>query len=208
MNYYSEDDWINWVDRLSEDNYLVVDNFIDNLELETFLKTFKTRLEEDNFKKAGIGTGDAFQVKSQVRGDYIHWLNRERDAALQHFFQRIDETIYVFNRYCFLSLSGAEFHMAHYPQGTFYKRHLDQFNHRSNRLISVILYLNKDWKEGDGGELKVYLDDKEEIIAPIAKRLVFLRSDKVEHEVLMTQKDRYSVTGWLLYQPPGLTYLA
>lgn len=208
MKFYSEDDWVNWVDRLSEDNYLVIDDFISEVELDILLQHFKSHLTEDQFKKAGIGTGDEFQLKQEIRGDYIRWLDRTRDTELEDFFGRVDEAIQVFNRYCFLSLSGAEFHMAHYPKGTFYKRHLDQFNHRSNRLITVILYLNLHWQPGDGGELKVYLDHKEETIAPIAKRMVFMRSDLVEHEVLVTNKDRYSVTGWLLYQPPGLTYLA
>ncbi|MEQ9305759.1 MAG: 2OG-Fe(II) oxygenase [Marinoscillum sp.] len=208
MTIYTEDIWINWVDRLSEDNFLVIDDFISDKELSVFLGYFKEHLEEQEFKKAGIGTGSEFQLKTEIRGDYIRWLDREKDVELQDFFAKVDESISVLNRYCFLSLSGSEFHMAHYPAGTFYKRHLDQFNQRSNRLISVILYLNKDWKNGDGGELKVYLDDREETIEPVAKRLVLMRSDKVEHEVLMTNRDRYSLTGWLLYQPPGLKFLA
>lgn len=200
--------WINWVDQLSEDNYLVIDDFIDDRELDVFLGYFQDSLEEEEFKRAGIGAGQDFQLKREIRGDYIKWLDRTKDVELADFFERIDETIQVLNRYCYLSLSGSEFHMAHYPQGTFYKRHLDQFNSRSNRLISVILYLNKNWQQGDGGELKVYLNDEERTIAPIAKRCVIMRSDKVEHEVLITNKDRYSLTGWLLYQPVGLTFLA
>lgn len=208
MKFFSEEDWINWVDRLSEDHYLVVDDFINDDELTTFLSFFKENLQDDGFKKAGIGTGEEFQLKTEVRGDYIRWLDRSKDVALKDFFEKVDEVIQVLNRYCFLSLSGSEFHMAHYPEGTFYKRHLDQFNKRSNRLISVILYLNKSWQPGDGGELEVFLAHKAEKIAPVAKRVVFLRSDQVEHEVHLTHKDRYSLTGWLLYQPPGLTYLA
>ena len=208
MTSNHEDIWIDWVDTLSEENYLVIDDFITDQELDIFLDYFQENLNDDDFKKAGIGTGADFQLKSQVRGDYIRWLNRDSDTELADFFARVDEAIAQLNRYCFLSLSGSEFHMAHYPKGTFYKRHLDQFNHRSNRMISLILYLNKDWTEGDGGELKVYLNDEERKIAPGAKRVVLMRSDLVEHEVLETKVDRYSLTGWLLYQPPGLTYLA
>lgn len=208
MRTFSEDTWIDWVDRLSEDNYLVIDDFIEDQELEVFLRSFRDSLEEEDFKPAGIGAGQDFQLKREIRGDKIKWLDRSRDVDLANFFERVDETIGVLNRYCYLSLSGSEFHMAHYPQGTFYKRHLDQFNSRSNRLISVILYLNKNWQEGDGGELKVFLNEEERTIAPIAKRCVIMRSDKVEHEVMMTNKDRYSLTGWLLYQPVGLTFLA
>lgn len=207
MTNHHEDKWIDWVDTLSEESCLVIDDFISDQELSIFLSYFQDHLKEDDFKIAGIGTGTAFQLERQIRGDYIRWLNRETDTELDNFFLRIDEAIAKLNRFCFLSLSGSEFHMAHYPKGTFYKRHLDQFNHRSNRLISVILYLNKGWKEGDGGELKLYLDDQDKTIAPIAKRIVLMRSDQVEHEVLETNVDRYSLTGWLLYQPPGLTFL-
>ena len=207
MKAFSEDTWINWVDQLSEDNYLVIDDFIEDQELDVFLSYFQESLEEDDFKPAGIGTGQDFQLKREIRGDKIKWLDRSKDLELTRFFERVDETIGVLNRYCYLSLSGSEFHMAHYPQGTFYKRHLDQFNSRSNRLISVILYLNKNWQEGDGGELKVFLNGEERTIAPIAKRCVIMRSDKVEHEVMITNKDRYSLPGWLLYQPVGLTFL-
>lgn len=208
MTNNHEDIWVDWVDTLSEENYLVIDDFINDRELDIFLSYFQDHLNENDFKKAGIGTGTEFQLKSQIRGDYIRWLNREKDSELSDFFARVDEAIARLNRYCYLSLSGSEFHMAHYPKGTFYKRHLDQFNHRSNRLISMILYLNKDWATGDGGELKVYLNGEERKIAPIAKRVVLMRSDLVEHEVLETNVDRYSLTGWLLYQPPGLTFLA
>jgi len=208
LNKNHEDPWIDWVDALSEENCLVIDDFISDHELSIFLTYFQETLKDDDFKKAGIGTGSKFQLKDHVRGDYIRWLNRDTDTELADFFKRIDEAIAKFNRYCFLSLSGSEFHMAHYPKGTFYKKHLDQFNQRSNRMISVILYLNKNWARGDGGELKLYLNDREKTISPIAKRIVFMRSDQVEHEVLETYVDRYSLTGWLLYQPPGLTFLA
>lgn len=207
MSYFSEDTWINWVDRLSEDNYVVIDDFITDEELDVFLSYFHGGLQDETFKKAGIGTSGEYQLKAEIRGDYIRWLDQEKDGQIAGFFNRVEEAIQMFNRYCYLSLSGSELHMAHYPVGTYYKRHLDQLSKRSSRLITVILYLNKNWKEGDGGELALYLDNKEEKVAPIAKRMVFMRSDLVEHEVLMTNADRYSLTGWLLYKPAGLTYL-
>lgn len=207
VDIHNEGNWVDWMDRLSEDNYLVIDDFISGEELVTFRSYFEKQLQQDTLTKAGIGTADQFQVRKEVRGDYIKWLDRATDTHLASFFDRIDVMIRQLNRYCFLSLSGAEFHLAHYPKGTFYKRHLDQFQQRNNRLISVILYLNEEWQQGDGGELNVYLDHKDETIAPVARRVVLLRSNLVEHEVLETHKDRYSITGWLLHQPVGLGFL-
>ena len=72
----------------------------------------------------------------------------------------------------------------------------------------MVLYLNEAWQPGDGGELALYIDDKQYCIEPVAKRLLLFRSDKVPHEVLETHKDRYSLTGWFLYMPPGLGFIA
>lgn len=205
---YHENNMIRWVDQLSDQNYLAIDDFISDEELDSFRSWFSIQLENEEFSKAGIGTMDQYQVRGEIRGDYIKWLSPEKDLPIVPYFERIELIIQNLNRLCFLSLSGYEFHFAHYPKGTFYKRHLDQFQQRSNRLISVILYLNKGWEEGDGGELKVFLDgNREETIRPLAKRLVLMRSDLVEHEVLETHRDRYSITGWLLYKPVGLSFL-
>ena len=207
IDIHNDDQWIGWVDQLSDQHYLVLDEFISEQELRSFRDYFAIQLKNETFSKAGIGAMDQYQVRKEIRGDYIKWLNPERDAPIAPFFERIGVMIQRLNRLCYLSLSGSEFHFAHYPRGTFYRRHLDQFQQRNNRLITVILYLNADWCEGDGGELKVYPDGGENTIRPIARRLVLMRSDLVEHEVLMTHRDRYSITGWLLYQPVGLGFL-
>jgi Rps23 Pro-64 3,4-dihydroxylase Tpa1-like proline 4-hydroxylase len=58
-------------------------------------------------------------------------------------------------------------------------------------------------KKGDGGELKVYLKDKEELISPSWGKLVIFKSDELEHEVLPTNINRFSVCGWLRYDEFG-----
>ena len=112
--------------------------------------------------------------------------------------------IFMFNRYCFLSLSGYEFHLAKYPPGGHYDKHMDQFQNRSNRLISVIIYLNDEWQKGNGGELEIDHNDQSVLISPLAGRCVFFKSDKVLHGVLESNADRYSLTGWLLHKPSAL----
>jgi SM-20-related protein len=137
----------------------------------------------------------------------IYWLDKERDQKLASFFCLMDELMLALRRYCFLSLSGSEFHIAKYPAGTHYERHLDQFSERSNRQITVLIYLNRNWKDGDGGELKMYVENETYLVKPIAKRLLLFKSGSIEHEVLKTNVPRYSLTGWLLHQPSGLGYL-
>lgn len=165
------------------------------------------KLEVDEFKRAGLGSAFNNQKDTSIRGDFTYWLDKDRDTLLTPAFDLIEEIKFALNRYCFLSLTGYEFHLACYPAGTFYKRHVDQFQDRSNRMISVIIYLNEGWKQGDGGELKIYKEDEELLIDPIAGRCVMFKSADVPHEVMKTNVGRYSLTGWMLYQPSGVGYI-
>jgi SM-20-related protein len=195
-------------DQLAEEDYAVLDGFMDPLVFETARSFLETHLSNSDFRNAGIGALNDFQVAENIRNDRIFWLDKERDTEIRSFFELVENTIFALNRLCFLSISGYEFHLAHYPEGSFYKKHLDQFNDRNNRMISMIIYLNRSWKEGNGGELRVYHPDESHTdIAPLPGRLVLLRSDRVWHEVLPTFVSRYSITGWLLYQPSSLGYL-
>ena len=61
----------------------------------------------------------------------------------------------------------------------------------------MIMYLNANWKEGDGGELVIYKENETIKIPPSLGRMVFFDSEKYEHEVLPTSVTRMSITGWL-----------
>ncbi|MEQ8524243.1 2OG-Fe(II) oxygenase [Gracilimonas sp.] len=206
MNFIDET-WIGWLDQLAEQDYVVVDDFISNEFFNRIMAFFSEAEENDKLKKAGIGAQQDFQLKAEVRGDFIYWLDEERDQELSFFFDLKDELVQNLKRFCYLSLSGSEFHIAKYPVGTHYHRHLDQFNEQSNRQITVLIYLNKDWKPGDGGELVIYKEGREIMVEPIAGRLLLFKSDTIEHEVLTTHIPRYSLTGWLLHQPAGVGFL-
>lgn len=204
---YTDEQWIQWFDKLAEDDFVVIDDFLSDEQFRLIMNFFKKAEENNHLKKAGIGPSGEFQIKSSVRGDFIYWLDENRDLELASFFNVKRDLIANLRRFCFLSLSGSEFHIAKYPEGSHYNRHLDQFNERSNRQITVLVYLNENWKKGDGGELVIYKDDQEIIIEPIAKRLLLFKSDVIEHEVLTTNVPRYSLTGWLLHQPASVGYL-
>ena len=63
-------------------------------------------------------------------------------------------------------------------------------------------------KTGDGGELRIFRENNADLIVePLAGRAVIFKSNVIEHEVLVTNKSRYSLTGWLLYQPTSVGYL-
>lgn len=194
--------WENRMDTLSQFDYVVMDDFLSFEVLSNLKSYFSQKENQDKLDKAAIGaTGDS-KVINEIRGDYTYWLDKSRDERDLQLFEVLDEVKSMINRFCFLSLSDYEFHLALYPEGSFYKKHLDQFKGRNNRMISMIIYLNENWCNEDGGELKIYPEEKEEnIIAPLENRCILFRSDVLYHEVLPTNKPRKSVTGWMLYQP-------
>lgn len=202
-NCHKLEDWLSWVDELSDCDFVIIDNFLDPYRFHALRDFFLIHLEE--FTRAGIGALGDNTIRQDIRGDFTYWLDRNRDAELKDFWSLIDETLYIYNRYCYLGLSGYEFHLAHYPKGGHYDRHLDQFNHRSNRTISMVVYLNTGWQKGDGGELEIFRKDGTSIrVEPIESRCVMFKSAEVPHAVLASHKPRYSLCGWLLQQPASL----
>lgn len=114
-----------------------------------------------------------------------------------------------------------------YPKGGHYMRHLDQpqaqegwtrqgrqavdggslCGGHTRRVISFILYLNRNWAYGDGGALRVFPARQDQVagtdpsthvedILPEGGTLVILMSGDVEHLVRETARERQCVVGW------------
>ncbi|TNE80454.1 MAG: 2OG-Fe(II) oxygenase [Bacteroidetes bacterium] len=208
--FAEQKDIVNWeqlLDHLAERDFAVVDSAFEAILLESLKDRLDQLWQEDELEKAGIGTLGQYQIQEGIRGDYIQWLESGKHPAEEAFIQLMEEWRLLFNRGLFLNLESAEFHFAIYPEGSFYKRHLDQFKERNNRIITFILYLNPNWKAGDGGELRIYKGEEHLDIEPIYGRIVVFKSAALEHEVLPTQVKRRSLTGWFLYRPEGLSFL-
>lgn len=154
--------------------------------------------KQQELKSAGIGHLGTFTKNKEIRSDVIYWLEKENNNPHElEFFALIEDFITYLNKECYTGIKSYEFHYALYKPGTFYKKHFDQFQDTSNRQFSMITYLNVDWTEGDGGELKIYEDGKSETISPTNRKTVFFKSNELEHEVLETNQMRLSITGWL-----------
>lgn len=195
------------IDHLAETGYFIWDNFLPQETIAQLVALAQENREDGNFKKAGIGKQVLFQVDKSIRGDYIQWLDKDSDEPIiHHFLHEIHQLKDYLNQTCYLGLKDFETHFAIYPENTFYKRHVDRFQLNAHRVLSFVLYLNINWQQGDGGELALYLDDKTEIIQPLAGRLLLFRSE-LEHEVLLAHKPRYSITGWMLDKDMSLTFL-
>jgi len=195
-------------DGLADHGLAIVDDFLSPSEVESILQLdeFKNGLLQ--FKKAGIGKWQEKQINEAIRGDYIEWIDRATaQPALQVYLAKLQGLISFVNQNLFLSLKDYEVHMTIYPTGSYYKRHLDQFKKDDHRKLSVICYLNENWREEEGGQLRIYQPENSIDVLPIAGRLVCFRSDQLEHEVLPTTRPRLSITGWILDQHAELRHL-
>lgn len=195
-------------DELAERGFAVADQFLSQTEVRTILSLDEFKTSADGFRRAGIGKQQHHQINETIRGDYIQWVDkRSSPPGLSIYLARIEGLMQYINQTLFLSLKDYEVHMTVYPAGAYYKRHLDQFKRDDHRKLSVICYLNEDWKEEHGGHLRIYLPDGPLDILPVAGRIVCFRSDQLEHEVLPATRARLSLTGWMLDQYADLKHL-
>lgn len=184
-------------------SYVIVDDFVDAEFREAILAEQMDLVRQGKFRHAAVGKGGQKQVRTEIRGDEVLWMDADDLSPLQAaFWGKIDAIRKVLNQRCFLGLRSFEGHFARYPVDSFYKRHLDQFHAVPHRVVTVILYLNSSWTEEDGGALRLYFpkeDGSEEIqdVLPVGGRLVVFLSGEIPHEVLPTKKERISITGWL-----------
>jgi SM-20-related protein len=208
MTQFTEEQYIAWMDELADNDFVVIDDFLSEALYQNIFTFFEAKMEANDLEKAGIGSLGLHTIDKKIRGDYVYWLSPNVDIELTPYFSIVEEMMQQIKRLCFLSLSDFECHLAYYPSGTFYKKHVDQFKERNNRMISFVVYLNPNWKEGDGGELIIHKEDQIIPIAPIKSRLILFKSADVLHEVALTNESRLSITGWMLNNPVGLGFLS
>lgn len=155
------------------------------------------------FSRAGTGQGAQHHLHGDVRHDEVYWPDQVTANHVQvQLWAMTAALMQAFNRTLYLGLIEFEGHYAAYPRGGFYRRHVDSFARNDARMVSMILYLNRDWHMPDGGQLRMHdqADARESAshidVAPIGGTLVCFLSREVEHEVLPTHAARFSFTGW------------
>ncbi len=176
----------------------VVENFIE-LSLSKHLINNLLMLHQNKLLvPAGIGNVQKLQQNQLVRNDIIYWLDRKNNNIYENeFLTQIEAFISYLNESCYAGITGYEFHYSLYEKGAFYRKHLDQFQDNSSRQFSLISYLNCEWEIADGGELCIYQENNIQKISPTNGKTIFFKSNELVHEVLTTQKQRLSITGWL-----------
>lgn len=155
-------------------------------------------ISPNEFIDAGIGRLQKHMQNEFVRRDEICWINGSSETT-KAWLDWTNDLKEFLNRRLFLGLFSFESHFAHYAPGSFYKTHLDAFKGEANRILSVVAYLNPDWQIDDGGELVLY-KNKEDCeghkVVPAHGTLAIFLSEEFPHEVLPSNRDRYSIAGW------------
>ncbi|KAG2186959.1 hypothetical protein INT44_003187 [Umbelopsis vinacea] len=155
--------------------------------------------------------GDDMFRDETARDDQTVWL----DAAIDYGHeskQHLNQVLGMISQGLLQDLSKiihlngkVEYQLDYYhPQNARYERHRDAFpvsdrEDFTQRRVTAIVYLNPDWVQGDGGELRIFgkNDEADQDIAPIASRMVVYLSGVADHAVIATSQDRYALTAWI-----------
>ncbi|MBT0586034.1 2OG-Fe(II) oxygenase [Alteromonas oceanisediminis] len=186
------------VDDLHRTGYSIQRNALPN-ELAEQLFHYATLAANEQFVAAGVGRGAKRLMDMSIRSDVIQWIDESHPVG-PHWLAWVEPLLVAVNEQLYMGLRGFESHFAHYRPGAFYQRHKDAFQGDKNRVLSLVVYLNPHWQEGNGGELVIYADDNDltgQKVPPIMGTAVVFLSDSFAHEVLPTNTSRFSIAGWL-----------
>lgn len=190
------------IEAVADPGYGVFPDFLTAEVQQGLIQLMAHKVAADSLVRAGVGAGA--RVRSEIRSDSIFWLEADDPAPMAvRWLAGMDTLCGQFRRALFLPLWTYEGHLARYPRAGFYKVHLDQHAQTMARQISVIAYLNEDWEDSDGGELRIFTDVEKGVegpfleVLPRAGTVVIFRSGEFWHEVQPAKRERLSLTGWL-----------
>lgn len=187
------------IDGLRADGIAVRDGYLSASQVKALIECAAARRDRGEFAYARIGAGRSLQRRPDIRGDSICWLEEPLLPAERSLIASLETTRRCLNQGLYLGLHEIELHYACYPAGAGYARHVDQPHGHAARRLSSIVYLTEDWRAADGGMLRCSADGggfRE--IEPRGGRLVLFLTEGREHEVLLTSRERLSITGWFL----------
>lgn len=189
-------------EQLQEHGFVVVPDFVPDAEWRALARDSRELYRRGEFRHAGVGRGPSFRIEPETRNDRVRWIdpgNATRQQA--RWLARVEALRLNLNERLFLGAFGLESHLALYPPGARYRTHLDRFADASHRIVSLILYLNEDWRPEDGGALRLYRGEPDRPpwhdVLPVGGTLAAFLSGEIQHGVLPATRERLSVVGWL-----------
>ena len=187
------------IDALTADGLAIVPGFLAPQACHALAEECRQLTHAGEFHPAGVGQGEQWQLREDIRSDQIRWLSPQDCGPQQgHYLALMEAYRERLNQELFLGLIEFEGHATIYPPGSFYTRHRDQFRGNNQRTVTAILYLNDDWQAPHGGQLRIELDERGNTIEvlPELGTLVTFISERYWHEVLPATRERLSLTGW------------
>lgn len=186
------------IDALFDCGWWVGSNALHAAMINELIKEAHILQADGRMSLAGVGRGRSHQVHNQTRSDSIFWLDGSSEAQ-REYLKTMEDLRLQLNRELMLGLFEYESHFAHYRTAASYSKHRDSFSGAASRVVSVVTYLNADWLSENGGELLLYDEAAENVlerVLPEAGTVVIFLSEKIPHEVLPANCDRYSIAGW------------
>jgi hypoxia-inducible factor prolyl hydroxylase len=202
-------------ESLIANNYAVYDGFIDPSEGRLLRDEIRTLYTNGHMTDGTIGinaSGKVGAVRPDMRTDKMVWLEGNEPFVgpyLKRHIMRADILAQKINlllqatdsKDAWEGCGRCKIMATCYPQGgKRYVAHYDNPN-RNGRKLTIILYLNEQWSEGDGGVLRAKTNGVQVDVAPLFNRVFAFWSDtRVPHEVLPTAagKDRFAITIWYM----------
>lgn len=217
--------------ELSRKGYVIIRDFLPPDLVSDLRRDVSSLRDKNKFKVARIGQDSTNALNTDIRVAETCFIGPSKlgdcpDVARDRLYNTLDAlrddltgnpaldekdvaTGELMRAAPALDKSLFEMLYAYYPTGGFYRRHRDAIPGSASvlRSYSLLMYLNEDWKQDDGGELRLHMDSGGDFlpegeapnfldVEPYGGTLVLFKSDKVPHEVLDTQAERAAIVGW------------
>lgn len=191
---------------LADRGFVVVLGFLARAAVTALRAEGVRRRAAGEFHAASVGRAGGEQRDTSIRGDSICWLDADGATAPERaLLVHLDALRSALNGALLLDITALEAHYACYLPGGRYVRHVDRFRDNDARVISLVLYLNDDWHDVDGGALRIYATPTADApaceVSPRGGTLVAMRSEAIEHEVLPATTERWSIAAWMRRRP-------
>lgn len=192
------------VKSLTNDGYCIIDGLLGDNKFSTILSEANILLQNGMMKDGQLSQASKSDTASdKVRGDKICWVNGDEEQCknIKCLMDVVDHLVGYCDGRLEKTIKGRTQAMVacYEGRGVGYKYHIDNAQ-KDGRCISILYYLNKNWKtKVDGGALRIYpLKSKVGVnIDPIADRLLIFWSDsRTPHEVLPPFQRRFAITIW------------
>jgi len=195
---------LNIVTDFAEQGWAIRENFLDEQHWRAMADEAGQLWEQGAFRKAGMGRLAEHRLQAEIRGDYSLWLDpQQTPAAFRFVAEELEALRAALNASLYLGLFEFEAHLAIYPPGASYARHVDQLHGSAARRVSMAFYLNDGWRATDGGELCLYPPSiprravtRKMMVLPAGGTLAVFGSADMPHAVRPATRPRLSLSGW------------